>query len=535
VTIVRKSLLKPSGASYSRGWEMPAPEAGLEDAQNLRSKVAGRYDEAVSYAMPGRSGIVAGPDQSQIYDDTAVVAVPEFASRVQQGVTPTFSQWASYVAGILIEDGSQKDDLVRALERVDKYRFELINSSNFALEAGECFLDLALGTFAMRCDEGFGANPLNFRALPLSSVSFGIGPDGRPDPIYQEEELTLNAFRVRYPDAHVPADLFNGDDPKAKYKFVEAWHRDWSAPAQYKYRRSVFCRGKDNATLLTEWHHGDGCCPITVVRWNKAAGEGWGRGPLFNMLPSMRKANYAERALLDHFDIAIAGIWTLEDDGILNPDTVRLEAGSLLPVAAGSQGLKNVSPGAKLDFSQFLLEETRGNIRKGLYTEQLGNPNKTPMSATEVTQRMAELARAVGSPFARIIIEFVLPIVIRVDRILMDRGLIKLPQVDGKKIKLIATSPLAQAQRFEVVEALDRYAATLQARLGPEMTNVVIDGTEFADTLAEALQVPKKVNRPPAKQQQIVAALTNAAAQQQGAASGGGPESGAAGGSGAPA
>jgi len=516
-----RSFLQESGATYAGGWTMPAPEASLKHAEDLRDKVAGRYDEAISYAMPGRPGIRTGPDQSQIYDDTAVVAVPEFASRTQQGIMPNFSQWASYVPGILIDDGDKKDELARALQGVDRYRFELLNASNFSVEVYECLLDLSLGTMALRIDESASGNPINARAVPLGSVSFGVGPDGRPDPIYEERELTLNAFQVHYPDARVPRDVFDGDDPECKYKFVEAWHRDWSKPAEYSYRRTVFVRDKNNRALLTEWHHGRGSCPVLIGRWNKAAAEAWGRGPLFNVLPSLRKVNYAERALLDHSDIAIAGIWTLEDDGIINPSTVRLEPGTLLPVAMGSAGLKNVAPGANFDITQFLLEEARTNIKKALFTEQLGNPNKTPMSATEVNQRMAELARAVGSPFGRLIMEFVLPAIERVDFILQKRGLLKLPQVDGKKIKLIATSPLAQAQRFEVVDAMDRFVGTLQARLGPEMVNVVIDGSLMADELADQLQVPKRIMRPAPQQKQILQALTQAATGAQSPSPGG--------------
>lgn len=518
---MRRSLLLRTTASFSGGWSMPEPHVDLPYAKQLRDKVASRYDEAISYTMPGRVGINAGPDQSQIYDDTAVIATPEFASRMQQGVMPTFGQWGGYVAGVLME-GDEKDDLTRKLEQLDNYRFSIINASNFGVEANECFLDLSLGTMGLRIDEGPASQPINCRAIPLGGLSFGIGPDGRPDPIYEHRKLRSNGIKVNYPEAQIPTDLFAGDDPNVEHELVEAWQRDWSRPAEYYYRRSVFLPGKENRPILTEWHHGQGCCPVMIGRWSKAAAEGWGRGPNFNILPSLRKVNYAERALLDHTDMALAGIWTLEDDGVVNPMTVRLEPGTMVPVAMGSKGLQNVAPGANFDIAQYVLEETRTNIRKALFTEQLGNPNKTPMSATEVNQRMAELARAVGSPFARLILEFVLPSIVRVDYILKKKGLIELPEVNGKEIQLLPASSLAEAHKFEMVEAMDRFAGTIQARLGPEMTNVVIDGTEFGLELGEALRVPKRILRPPAKQQEILQALTQMAAQQQGAPAGGG-------------
>jgi hypothetical protein len=239
--ITGRSLVPaPQEVSYRGGWSMPAPEAGLPSARQLRDKVAARYDEAVSYAMPGRDGIMAGPDQSEIYDDTAVIATPEFASRMQEGVIPNFSRWGSYIAGILIDDPDEKDELLKALEQVDLYLFEMVNSSNFSVEANECFTDLALGTFCLRIDEGALDNPFNARAVPLRSLLFGIGPDGRPDPIYEERELPLNTLEVYYPDAVIPDDVRQGVDPYCKIKVVEAWHRDWSRPAELRYRQSAF-------------------------------------------------------------------------------------------------------------------------------------------------------------------------------------------------------------------------------------------------------------------------------------------------------
>lgn len=532
--IKRKPLLlnAPATTTYQGGWAMPQPHSQLQQAKSLRDKIGSRYDEAISFSMPGRDGINSGPDDSVNYDDTAVQAVPEFASRIQQGVIPNFSQWASYVAGILITDEDEKAELKDGLEQVDKYLFEMLNSSNFSVDANECFLDLALGTMALRIDEGAFDNPFACRSIPLRSLAFCNGPDGRPDPIYETRKIALNHLKVHYPNAVIPPEVFAGRDAGAELEVVEAWHRDWSVPGTIKYRQSVFIAECDNRTILTEWHTGPGACPYIVARWSKASGEGWGRGPAFNCLPSMRKVNFAERSLLDHSDIAIAGIWTMEDDGVVNTSTVRLEPGTLVPVAAGSAGLKNVAPGANFDISQFLLEEARNNIKRALYTEQLGNPNKTPMSAAEVNQRMAELARSIGSSFGRLIVEFTMPVIVRATRILEGKGLIKMPRVDGKKIKLIPTSPLAQAQRFENADNLTHFGQTLAGVLGAQFVNVVLDGTKWAAELADNMQIPQRVMRPPAQQRQIIAALTQQATAAQGSPNGADP---GAGGGGAPA
>lgn len=532
---MQRSLLKASASPVAfGGFRLPDPWSCINAATTLKSKIASRYDEAISYALPGRDGLTAGPDQSEIYDDTAVHAVGEFASRLQQGVIPNFSRWASYIAGIMIDNPDELDAIGKQLEIVDNYLFDLINTSNFQTEAHEAFIDLALGTAGVSIrPSAANNNPFICRVIPLRGLKFGIGPDGQPDPIFEERMVVPNQLKVLWPDAVFDEDI-KVLDPNVEVKVVEAWQRDWSRMDDIYYKQTVYVPDCGDCPIVTKWHQGEGCCEIIVFRWTKTAGEAWGRGPLFNLLPSLRKVNYAERALMDHVDMSLGGIWSIEDDGVINTDTVTLEPGTLVPRAAGSQPLQNVVPQGDFHMAEFALNEARANIKAALFTDQLGNPNKTPMSAAEVNQRMAELARAIGSPFGRIIMEFVLPAVVRFTRICKDRGLIKMPKVNGKDIRLICTSPLAQAQRFEDIDNIDRFLGTIGARLGQEMLNVVVDGGNTASVLADRFRVPKTILRPPAQQKQIIQAITQAQQQQQ-APSDAGQDAQAGGGAPAPA
>lgn len=517
-----KSLLPSPSAQRSAGaFALPEPHDVHEMAKRLKSKIATRYDEAISFAMPGRDGLNQGPDESQIWDDTAVIATPEFASRLQQGIIPNFSNWASYIAGFLIDDPDELDAVQKQLQIVDQYLFELINSSNFQVEAHEGFIDLSLGTACMKIRASSAVNPFLCQIVPLRGLEFGIGPDGAPDPIYETRKIHLNHLRVYWPEAKLPESVLL-DPTCQELTVIECWQRDWSEPTEIHYRQRVYLPEHKNAVIYEEHHKGDGCCEYIVFRWSKASGEGWGRGPLFNILPSLRKVNFAERALMDHVDMQLGGVWSAEDDGIFNVDTVRLEPGTLLPRAPGSQPLQNVVPQGDFRMAEFALNEARINIKTALYTDQLGNPNKTPMSAAEVNQRMAELARAIGSPFGRIILEFAIPAVVRFTRICKDRGLITMPQINGKDIKLICTSPLAQAQRFEDIDNIDRFLATVGGRLGVEMLNLVVDGSQAARELGERFRVPAAMLRPPAEQKKLIEAIQ---ASQQGQM----PDGGAAG------
>jgi len=507
-----KPLIPGSSATYAAPrYTLAQPHDAHTAAKKNKDKISGRYDEAMGYSTPGRDGINAGPDQGEVYDDTAMLATPEFASRIQQGVLPNFSRWCSFVAGLLVPE-DERPELAESLQQIDSYLYEMIGSSNFTVEVTEAILDVALGTGAIRIDEHAGSNPFNTRAVPLRGLDFGIGPDGRPDPICETRKVSIHHIPVLWPGARLPAG-FSTQDPAAEVDVVEIWQRDWSEPEEWRWRRTVFLPGTNNAAIHTEWVEGEGGNPYIVFRWMKVSGEAWGRGPLFMCLPSMRKCNFAERALLDHTDIALAGIWTMEDDGVVNTDTVRLEPGTLVPRAAGSAPLQNVAPGANFDIAAFMLENSRLSIRKALFTEQLGSTKGTPMSATEVTQRMTELARAIGSPFARLIIELAMPAIARFVRILKDRKLIKMPVVDGKQIKLISTSPLAMAQNFEDIDRIERFLASMAALYGQPALNIVSDISETSHKMAELYHVPARIVRPKEQQRAMIDQVAQSVAQ----------------------
>jgi hypothetical protein len=93
----------------------------------------------------------------------------------------------------------------------------------------------------------------------------------------------------------------------------------------------------------------------------------------------------------------------------------------------------------------------------------LGTPNeKTPMTATEVAERMADLSRQIGAAFGRLQAELVNPVLQRVIYILKKQGRIKIPVVNGREIKIRSSSPLAQAQQQQDVATIDRFSEEMQ-------------------------------------------------------------------------
>lgn len=503
--------------------------AAFDKAKQIRQPWESYFDECFKYAMPGRKGFtdrnLAQTDGQTIFDETAVVGVQEFASRIQSGIIPNFSRWADLAAGSTIPEDQLKE-VNENLDKVTDFVFEVISDSNFGTEAYEAILDLSVSCGAIEIFDGDAVKPVMFAAVPLAELYLEDGWDGQPAKIHRYRTYTMEGLKAKYGDKlsinRELAELLE----KGPQPFLETVCRDMLSYAEEAWHKYVV-HVQTRSTVWSKEYRGIGSCPIIVFRWSKTAGETWGRGPLFNVLPAVKTCNLVVEMILENAQMAISGIWTMEDDGTINTDTIELVPGTVIPYAQGTTGLQAVNSPGKFDVAQLVLQEMRTNIRKGLYNEMLGNPEKTPMSATEVAERMADLARSIGSAFGRLQSEFVVRVLQRVVYILKKRGLIKLPAVNGKEVKVQATSPLSQAQNHQDILAVDRLAGFVGERFGPQLTGMFLKAEDISAYVAKKLQVPERFVRSQAEMKAFMTQMQQMA-QAMGALPNAGPAQGGA-------
>mgnify|MGYP001591451880 CR=1 FL=1 len=176
--------------------------------------------------------------------------------------------------------------------------------------------------------------------------------------------------------------------------------------------------------------------------------------------------------VLKNASIAVTGIWQADDDGVLNPATVRLVPGAIIPKAVGSAGLTPLEAPGRFDFSQLVLEELRARIRQALLADKLGPASGQRMTATEVLERAAEMARVLGATYGRLQSELLTPLLMRTIAILARRGEIPPLAVDGRAVTLEYKSPLARNQaRMDAQQTLLWLGAVRD--LGPEALGVL--------------------------------------------------------------
>jgi len=486
-------------------------------AKAFRENWVPLFEECYEYALPQRESFYyeeAGQRRDQkIFDETAVVGVQEFASRLQSGLVPNFARWADLMSGSEVPV-DQREAIDNELDEVTDYVFEVLQNSNFSQEVHESFMDLAVGTGVLCVEEGDAINPVVFSAIPLPHVVLDTGPDDRIDHVFRErKKVKFDHLELMYPKSTFSPKVMGMMGRNQETTVLEVVCRDYTRKNEEAYLHYAICLTTDTV-LHTKEMRGLGSNPFICFRWSKCAGEIYGRGPLINALAAIKTTNLTIELILENAQMSISGIYQMEDDGVINPDTIQLVPGSIIPKAMGSQGLQPLQAAGRFDVAQLVLSDMRLNIKRALYNDMLGNPDKTPATATEVAERMADLSRRVGSAFGRLQAELVQPVLQRVIYILKKQGRIEVPSVNGREVKVRSVSPLAQAQANSDISSVARYLELVGGVFGPEMLQLLIDGEKTAVHLAKKFGVPESLIRDEEQRKQI-AEMAQQMAQQQ--------------------
>lgn len=474
-----------------------------EIAQRKKDEFESLYRDAYEFALPQRQLYGHWEGQSQgakkmarVFDSTAINSTQRFANRLQSGIFPPQRKWCRLEPGQDIP----KERHAEAMAILDKYNekmFTVIKQSNFDIACGEFLLDLAVGTAGMLVLPGDDVQPINFIPVPMFLISYEEGANGQVDKVYRRMRMKGEAITQQWKDAKLSEVISQriATKPTDDVELLEATvydsdRGDWSYYVIDKTSKEeiVFRKMKTS--------------PWIISRYSKVAGEVYGRGPLLTALPDIKTLNKTLELVLKNASLAISGVYTAADDGVLNPQTVKLVPGAIIPVArnGGPQGesLKPLARSGDFNVSQIIIQDLRANIKRTLLDESLPPDNMSARSATEVVERMKELAQNLGSAFGRLINETMIPLVSRILSVMDERGLIDLPlQVNGLEVKVSPVAPLAMAQNMEEINNIVQFMQ-LTANFGAEGQLAVKTG-DLIDFLGDKLGVPSSVRNSPAE------------------------------------
>jgi len=486
-----------------------------EDFRNL-------YEEAYEFALPQRNlydghydGKVGGSKKmNRVFDSTAISSTQRFANRMQSGIFPPQRKWCRLEPGPDIPE-ERNADAQAALDVYNERLFAALKQSNFDIAIGEFLLDLSVGTAVMMVQPGDDINPINFIPVPQYLVSIEEGANGQVDNVYRRMRIKGEAIQRQWPEAKIPSELQKKIDqkPTDEVELIEATVLDQKR-GDYCYH--IIHKESKTELLYKRMEYS----PWVVSRYAKVAGEIYGRGPLITAMPDIKTLNKTLELLLKNASLAISGVYTAADDGVLNPNTVKIMPGAIIPVArnGGPQGesLKALPRAGDFNVSQIVINDLRMNIKRTLLDESLPPDNMSARSATEVVERMKELSQNLGSAFGRLINETMIPLVSKMLQVMDQRGIIDLPlKVNGLEIKISPVAPLAMAQNMDEVQNILQYAQIAQ-QAGPQ-GQMAIKVDVMLDHIAEKLGIPQKLRPTPQERmmmQQQMAQQAQQMAQQ---------------------
>ena len=140
--------------------KLPAELGSLQDLKKREANAFKRsthwhdqLDDAYEYFLPNRNlfeTTMAGQKKmDKIFDSTALEAIQQGASKLQENIAPIWSRWATFEPSLrvkkLLQSGNfdvSEEDIRRNLEEQAEEVFDYINRSNFATQFYEHALDL---------------------------------------------------------------------------------------------------------------------------------------------------------------------------------------------------------------------------------------------------------------------------------------------------------------------------------------------------------------------------------------------------------
>lgn len=491
------------------------PKLNVKEVMQREAKAQARkdewrsiYEDCYEYALPQRNlyggyweGKVPGKSKMQrVFDSTAMASTKRFANRMQSGLFPPNRHWCKLEPGSAIPP----EERPRAQEILDAYvdiMFDQLRQTSFDLAMGEFLLDLCVGTAVMMVSPGDEITPVRFTAIPQYLVAIEEGANGTIDNVYRKLRIKAESIQREFPDVQMTPELEDAmiRRPSDELDLFDAIIFDQESGRYHYY---VIWPNKSQQLVYREMESS----PFIVARYSKTAGEVYGRGPLVDAIADVKTLNKTLELVLKNASLAISGVFLAADDGVLNPQNIKIQPGAIIPVARnGGPGGASLAPlprAGDFNTSQIVIQDLRVNIKKMMMDDTLPPDTMSARSATEIAQRQAELATNLGSAFGRLMTEIMNPLIARVLFVLDKQGLIDLPlKVNGVQIKVTPVSPLAEAPKMEEVNKILNFMQIAQA-MGPA-GQTAINTQEAISFIAEKMGIDQRVLNTAEEQQMM--------------------------------
>jgi len=396
---------------------------------------------------------------ARLTDSTLAESAQILTSNIQAGMTPANAVWT----GFQTPQQSQEESLW--FDACATTIWQHIHASNFDAEDYEATLEMVLaGWGVLFIDEDRDAGGYVFQWWPISGCYIAQSkPGGKVDTIYRPYKLTaeqaVNQFSLRGDQLSDAVRECAMKKPDELIEFVQAiYPRKGGVQGAAMARNLPFASchvERKTAKLVREsgFHEQ----PFTCFRWSVLPNLPYGMGPASVALPDAKMLNGVKRLEYQNLDMAVAGMWIAEDDGVLNPRNVKVGARKII-VANSVDSMKALQPATNFQIAFMSEEKLQAQIKRVMMADHL-TPREGPVeTAAAVYERISLLRQLLGPLYGRLQSEKLKTLVERCFGIAMRAGVLPpMPEsLQGKQATVSYRSPFARAQKMEEVAAIER-------------------------------------------------------------------------------
>ena len=437
--------------------------------------------------------------QADILDSTGTDAAQLLASEIASGTTPANTLWFEYA----ITGASDDDTEQRWLGEAAKTVWEHIHASNYDSERLDAVVDAICGGWlVLYIDENRESGGYVFeRWSPGECYVSASKPGGLPDTVMREYTLSAEQAVAIFGEAAVSPETAKlaKDKPDERVMFVHTIRPREKAMPGAKLARNLPIEStqvevnRKHIVRESGYHE----MPVVVARWQRLPNSVYGVGQVYSALPDIKMLQSMWRLDLAAGELAVAGMWIAEDDGVLNPRTIKVGPKKVI-VANSVDSMKPLQSGSDFQYSSDRIERLQAKIRRTMLADQLPPADGPTKTAYEFSVRLAVLRKILGPIFGRLQSEELGPTATRCFGLAYRAGILgeAPPSLQDRDYHVRYIGPLARAQRLEEVAAVERVVADAQALAAVWPTAIdVIDADEAMRVIGNGSGVPSKVMR----------------------------------------
>lgn len=522
--------------------------ASLTDTKELRKRWKQLYGDAdewrhhwseiAEYMLPRRGAFLKNMQEEQgtgekkdgkIINTMVLRARRIMAAGMLTGLTPPTRSW--FRLSLADPELTEYRPVQAWLQDVQHAMQLVLQRSNFYAAVYNLYRELGVFGFNSMLIEEDWKTVIRCRPMTIGEGYITLDSTFRPEGLYRRFWMTIEQIAQQFGEEVLsPSKKAFLDNQQFNKQFIvmhaifprDDVQRVIGGPTNMEYASVYYLEDED---ADGQWaflrQSGYVSRPFVSPRWDVVGTETYGDCPGIETLADVKQLQKMESDKLMALDKEI-------NPPMNAPVQLKGTGGNILPGGVNfvdtQQGQQGFTPAYQvrpnLEAMAFELDRIERRIGNHFFNDlflAVTREDKT-MTATEVTERMAERLQQLGPALERLQNEMLDPVIDRVFTIMDNMGLIPPPppEIQGMEYSVEYTSVLAQAQRLSGVAAVEQlvgFAGNLAGAI-PEVLDK-IDADQAVDEMAEMLGTPVGVVRSDEDVEEIRAARAQQAQQEQ--------------------